>query len=436
MMTSTNVAGVTRPGPARSGGRPRVVAVRAAATDPAHRVPAGLPRRWVDIVLPAELPALGREIIRRVRDEIPEYRVAREGLRSKSVRETTQVALVGYTGQYCRTGALSPDTEQYFRELGRREALEGRGTELAQAAFRVGALAAWRRLLAMCEREPLPADTVGSLAESIFGFADLLARLTADGHGAAHGNDTVAGARLRARLARMICNQPDASADAIRELAARLDWAVPEQVVVLDIRYDLAEQDPYPALLAAFGPEALAEIEPGSRLVVLPAPADAAAIAAVAAAVPGSRISVGCTLPLPQAGQSLRWARLAARLRGEGLLPDEPVLVSDEHVPTLLLQAEPGLAFVLVRRRLAPLIALPAPRRLKFGRLLAAWLEHGGSQAELAQQLGTHRQTLHYRIGRLQEMFGAQLRDAQARVEIMLALRAALPQWEAAASIE
>ncbi|HET6877654.1 MAG TPA: helix-turn-helix domain-containing protein, partial [Jatrophihabitans sp.] len=203
------------------------------------------------------------------------------------------------------------------------------------------------------------------------------------------------------------------------------------QVVVLDIHYDLAEPDPYPALLAGLGPDALAEIEPGSRLVVLPAPADLAAVTAVSAMLPGSRISVGCTLALPQAGQSLRWARLASRLRVAGLLPDEPVLVCDEHVPLLLLEGEPGLADVLVRRRLEPLLALPEARRLKFARLLSAWLEHGGSQAELAQQLGAHRQTLHYRIGRLQEMFGAQLRDAQARVEILLALRAALPRWEA-----
>lgn len=390
-----------------------------------------MPRRWAEIVLPAELPALGREIIRRVREEIPEYRVAPDGLRYKSVRESVEAALLAFTGQYFRTGTLDADTERYFRELGRREAMEGRAADLAQAAFRVGALAAWRRILAVCEREPLPADTVGALAESIFGFADLLARFTAEGHAATYGNDTVVDARLRARLARMICTQPDASADAIRELAARLDWSLPEQVAVMDIRYDLGEQDPYPAVLAELGPEALAEIEPGSRLVVLPAPVEARAIAAVATAVPGSQISVGCAVPFAHAAQSLRWARLASRLRGEGLLPQQPVLACEEHVPTLLLHAEPGLADVLVQRRLAPLLALPEARRLKFARLLSAWLEHGGSQAELAHELGTHRQTLHYRIGRLQEMFGSQLRDAQARVEIVLALRAVLPGWEA-----
>ncbi len=80
-------------------------------------------------------------------------------------------------------------------------------------------------------------------------------------------------------------------------------------------------------------------------------------------------------------------------------------------MPTLLLHAEPELAEVLVERRLAPLAAMPLARRLKFARLLATWLEHGGSQADLAATLKEHRQTVHYRVGRLQAMFGDQLTD-------------------------
>jgi DNA-binding PucR family transcriptional regulator len=106
------------------------------------------------------------------------------------------------------------------------------------------------------------------------------------------------------------------------------------------------------------------------------------------------------------------------------------VTFCDENLPTLLVHAEPAVTELLVARRLQPLLALSGARRLKFGRLLSAWLECGGSQAELAESMSTHRQTLHYRVGRLQAMFGAQLRDPDARVEILLALRAVLPSWE------
>ena len=58
--------------------------------------------------------------------------------------------------------------------------------------------------------------------------------------------------------------------------------------------------------------------------------------------------------------------------------------------------------------------------------------QNGGSQSVLAEALSTHRQTMHYRVGRLQAMFGEQLQDADARVEILLALRAVLPSWELA----
>jgi sugar diacid utilization regulator len=162
---------------------------------------------------------------------------------------------------------------------------------------------------------------------------------------------------------------------------------------------------------------------------VLPAPADPAALTAAVAAT-GGRAVAGCTVPLADAPKSLRWARLAARLRDEAVLPDCQLLRCDDHVPTLLLHAEPGIGAVLVARRLQPLAELPLARRLKFARLLAAWLEYGGSQAELAQTMNARRQTVHYRIGRLQAMFGAQLADRDARLEILLALRWALPQWE------
>jgi hypothetical protein len=223
----------------------------------------------------------------------------------------------------------------------------------------------------------------------------------------------------------MILNQPATSAESIVELAGRIGWPVPERVVVVELAGTGASADP----CAAFGPQALADPEHASPLVLLPAPVNAAALARAVAAA-GERAVVGCTVPLADAPKSLRWARLGERLRDDAVLPDRDVVLCDDHAPILLLHAEPGIGEMLVGRRLEPLAELPLARRLKFARLLAAWLEYGGSQAELAQTMQAHRQTVHYRIGRLQAMFGAQLADRDARLEILLALRWALPHWE------
>jgi hypothetical protein len=371
-----------------------------------------LPRRWAESVLPAELPVMAREIIRRIRADVPEYRRTMDGPYGRSIRAGVEKALIGFMTQFFRTGSLSPESEQFFRDLGRSEAREGRPHDVLQTAYRIGALAAWHRIVMACEREPLPARVVGPLAEAIFGFADRLARLSGEGYAAAESEDQTVAVRQRARLARLIVTQPDVAPEAITETAARLVWTIPERVCVLDVP-DAADAD--------FGPYALVDTE--QHLVVLPAPLDLELL-------PPGRITAGCSLPFAEAASSLKWARLAARLRLDGTLPDAGLLACDEHVPMLLLHAEPALVDLLVTRRLGPLLALPPGRRIKFARLLSAWLENGGSQAELAETLATHRQTLHYRVGRLQVMFGAQLQDPAARVEILLALRAVLPSWE------
>lgn len=387
-----------------------------------------LPRRWHDTVLPAELPQMARDINLRVRAEIAEYRWPADGEQMRRIREGTEKALLSFVTQVFRTGRLTDETEDFFRGLGRLEAVAGRHLESLHAAFRIGALVAWRRIAAAAERDPLPSETVARLADLIFTFADRLAQLAAEGFAQAHAEEVDGYARLRARLVRMIVGQPALSSESIAELAVRAAWPVPDRVAVIELdgRAD-------PQALAGLGADALIDAEQPDTLVVLPAPVDLAEVRAGLAGLTG-RAVVGCTVPLPDAAKSLRWARLGRRLAEDGVLPAAAVLSCDEHVPTLLLHAEPELAEVLVARRLAPFAAMPLVRRLKFARLLATWLEHGGSQADLAATLQAHRQTVHYRVGRLQAMFGNQLADPSARVEMLLALRWALPQWEREAS--
>jgi hypothetical protein len=383
-----------------------------------------LPRRWLDSVLPGELPLMARDIGIRVRAEIAEFRWPADGEQVRAIREGTEKALLSFVTQIFRTGRLTEDTEDFFRGLGRLEAVAGRHLESLHTAFRMGALIAWRRIAAAAERDPLPSDTVARLADLVFSFADRLAQLAAEGFAQAHAEEVDGYARLRARLVRMIVGQPGLSSESIAELAVRAAWPVPERIVVIetDGRAD-------PQALGALGPGALVDAEQPDTLIVLPAPVDLASVRAALAGRPG-RAVVGCTVVLADAAKSLRWARLARRLADVGVLPAATVVSCDEHVPTLLLHAEPELAEVLVERRLAPFAAMPLARRLKFARLLATWLEHGGSQADLAATLQAHRQTVHYRVGRLQAMFGDQLADRAARVELLLALRWALPQWE------
>ncbi len=59
-------------------------------------------------------------------------------------------------------------------------------------------------------------------------------------------------------------------------------------------------------------------------------------------------------------------------------------------------------------------------------RTLEAYLEHGGALAEAAEALSVHRNTLLYRVGRIEAITGIDLKDATQRMNVHVALKAYL----------
>jgi DNA-binding PucR family transcriptional regulator len=116
----------------------------------------------------------------------------------------------------------------------------------------------------------------------------------------------------------------------------------------------------------------------------------------------------------------MRRAAAAFRLRANMKL-----IVADEHLPELLLAAEPALASDLARTRLAPLEGLAAAPRERLQATLRAWLDRPGQVQAVAGELGVHPQTVRYRLKQLRDLFGERLEDPDARFELSLALRAA-----------
>ncbi|MDA0172800.1 helix-turn-helix domain-containing protein, partial [Solirubrobacter taibaiensis] len=101
------------------------------------------------------------------------------------------------------------------------------------------------------------------------------------------------------------------------------------------------------------------------------------------------------------------------------------LIVAVEHLPALLLAAEPALAADLARSRLAPLDTLGAGPRERLVETLRAWLDRPGQVQAVAAELDVHPQTVRYRLKQLRELFGERLEDPEARFELSLALRAA-----------
>ena len=84
----------------------------------------------------------------------------------------------------------------------------------------------------------------------------------------------------------------------------------------------------------------------------------------------------------------------------------EALIVADEHLATLLLDADPALAAELRARAWRRSTTLDgAPRERLEGRCARGWTTTATSQA-VGAALGVHPQTVRYRLGQLRELFG------------------------------
>ena len=138
----------------------------------------------------------------------------------------------------------------------------------------------------------------------------------------------------------------------------------------------------------------------------------------------GRPAAVGPAVPLALAGQSVRRATATHALLAAGRLGDREFARAEEHLPALVIAADPALGAELAQQRLAPLQGLADGPRARLTETLRAWLDRPGQVQAVAADLGVHPQTVRYRLEQLRELFGDQLEDPEARFELGLALRA------------
>ena len=180
-------------------------------------------------------------------------------------------------------------------------------------------------------------------------------------------------------------------------------------------------------LARRIGPGAVGAAVAGVAVVLLPDPEGPGRRKTLETASDGRHAALGPAVAWPEVATSLRRAAAAYRLSVQGRLSPtgQSLVVADDHLPALLLAAEPALAADLARSRLAPLDTLgPGPRE-RLAATLRAWLDRPGQVQAVAAELDVHPQTVRYRLKQLRELFGARLEDPEARFELALALRAA-----------
>ena len=128
-------------------------------------------------------------------------------------------------------------------------------------------------------------------------------------------------------------------------------------------------------------------------------------------------VALGPSVPLSRASASLRWARAALALGQRGVIDfGAGVIRCDEHMSKLLIFSDEELAEALRGARLAPLDRLKPATADRLAETLLCWLQRGGNANEVAVLLHVHPQTVRYRLRRIDELFGGDLRDPDRRV--------------------
>lgn len=365
-----------------------------------------------------ELPVVAAEILETIGREIPDYAMPLEGSFGRGVHRGVTEALRQFVGLIRDPDADRGPGREVYAELGRGEFRTGRALDSLQAAYRVGARIAWRRIAAVGLEAGLDGKTLSLLAESIFVYIDELSSDSTEGFAEAQSETLGERFRRERQLVSALMRSPQAGPAELESLCAATSWQMPRSASTLSCHErDLAE-------ITRFLPnEVISATVDATGCIIVPDAGGPGRLRLIENAVADRPAALGPELAPSELANSWRLARGAFRAIEAGAIRGAGLVRVDEHLVELALFESRDLISRLGRSRLAPLEDLTPGARVRMVETTAAWLEHRGNAAEMARSLHIHPQTARYRVARLRELFGDSLDDPESRFELELSLR-------------
>jgi len=378
----------------------------------------GLPAKVADVIEP-ELPAITEEILGTIGREVPEYQRPLEGRFGRGIRTGVNEALSQFVALI-----RDPDTgrergREVYIALGRGEQQVGRTLDSLQAAYRIGARVAWRRIAEAGRRANLEAEPLTLLADAIFAYIDELSADSVEGYAEAQAAVEDLRRRRRQELAALLLRVPPAEAADLAAAAQAAGWPLPVRIAVA------ACPDHQLATVAGRLPtDALVTVLDGVGCVLLSDPEGPGRLDQLERAAARAAVALGPATEPAEAAKSWQLARALLLASASGAIEEGGLLRAEQHLGDLLLASNPFLTSLLVERRLAPLRELTERGRQRMHETALAYVSHHGNAVAMADDLHVHPQTARYRIARLRELLGEALDEPDARFELELALRA------------
>jgi len=311
-----------------------------------------------------------------------------------------------------------PSREVYLA-LGRGEFNNGRALDALQAAYRIGARIAWRRIASASLDAGLDGSTLALLAESIFVYIDELSADSTEGYALAQSERQGEKLRRERQLVIAMLREPPISEDDLRSLGAASGWRIPKSVAALICHErDLAE------ITRILPIDVISAPVDGYGCVAIPDANGPGRLKQIRDAIGTGRACLGGDVPPTQLAESWKLARIAISASEAGTLGSSGLIRAEEHLVDLALFNSRDLIGRLRSRTLEPLSGLTPKARDRMAETALAYIEERGNAAEMARTLHIHPQTARYRIARLREIYGDNLDQPAERLALELSLRA------------
>jgi hypothetical protein len=371
-------------------------------------------------VLAPELPALSDAIIQTIGEEVPEYVRPLSGEFGRGVRAGVTQALERFLGLVRGPEQPDPELSRVYVALGRQEFRAGRTLDSLQAAYRIGAKVAWRRIAEVAIDAGFGPNTLATLAEAIFAYIDELSAESVEGYARAQSEVAGEHERRRRELIEALL-RPGTPGHELAALAEEAGWKLPPTAAAVACLADDA-----PRLARRLGADIVQARIEGLGCVVLP-DADAPSRRHGLEVATGDRpAAIGPNGPLSRLHESWRLARATLEAVASSGAVSEGAVSADDHLGDLLLVDAAHVVDRISESRLAGLANLTPVARERTIRTALAYLQHQGNAPAMARALHVHPQTARYRITRIREALGDQLDVPDARFELEAALRQAL----------
>ena len=391
--------------------------------EPALLAITGLPGGGaVSDTLRPKVPHLVDEMIDAIRAEIPAYDRPLQGDFGDRVRGSTKASVERFLALIAGEERDVRGRSDLYVELGRNEVRSGRPIDTLLGAYRIGARVMWRGFAKEGQQAGIEPDVLYRLAEALFAYVDELSHESSDGYAEELAQRHGARERERERMLEVLMrSNPPADPVVVHAQAARAEWKLPEQVAPVATP---AARMPARQLEHRLPDGSMAATLEGMTVALVPDLDTPGRTAELERALEGAPAARGAQTATLEAAEEVERAVLAVALQEAGVLPNEGILDTGDHLVALILHRDPSRARSLADRALEPLDRLSAGTRAKLTDTLQAWLDNACNTGDTARVLHVHMQTLRYRLRQLEEVFGKdRLADGNKRLELQLALK-------------